>query len=361
MTGRDRSHSPRQDRQRRKFQVILKNLPFSVKWKTLKDRIKEVVGDVKYANVVELLDGRSAGFGYAEFSSQSDMETCVRQMHRKPFEGRDIKVFRDCDESELRECMQLAGLSMDALPHKPVHGRDSGFQGPGRRSHGSGGGGTPATVNGVPVTSIPGFNVDDDTLLRLGEGTIGPSVFVHNILFEVSIPQIKDVFSLAGSVIDVEIPKSGLAVITFSSPIEAMKAVLLLNNQELMGRKLMVKIDGDKRKVVDNDSGGDKYGYNSYRQNNYQHPPPHQEEPRYPEQAPPPFEFKKVLIQELPYSVTTQQIRDLFERIGEVDRVQLSDDKCEVEFYRPSDAQLAVQKISGAQVNGRSIKVVPTR
>ena len=72
------------------------------------DKIKEVVGDVKFVNVVELGDGRSAGFGYAEFSSASDMETCVRQMHRKPFEGRDIKVFRDSDEAELRECMQLA-------------------------------------------------------------------------------------------------------------------------------------------------------------------------------------------------------------------------------------------------------------
>ena len=57
---------------------------------------------------MELGDGRSAGFGYAEFTSASDMETCVRQMHRKPFEGRDIKVFRDSDEVELRECMQLA-------------------------------------------------------------------------------------------------------------------------------------------------------------------------------------------------------------------------------------------------------------
>lgn len=359
----DRYSPSRDDRGRRKFQVIIKNLPFSVKWKTLKDKIKEVVGDVKFVNVVELGDGRSAGFGYAEFTSASDMETCVRQMHRKPFEGRDIKVFRDSDEVELRECMQLAGLPMTNLPQKQFQS-GSGYLGAsaGRRP-----GAPPATLNGVPVTSIPGFDIDEDTIQRLGEGPISNSIFVHNILFDVTIPVLRDVFSLAGSVIDVDIPKPGLAVITFSTVPEAIRAVLLLNNQELCGRKLMVKIDGDKRKKIEQDTfEDDKYGFsNSYVPRNY--PPP----PVAPMTRPPPaFDqpmarpgpgepFNRVEIRNLDITVTTQEIRDLFERIGGVDRVQLSDAKCEVEYFQAQDAQAAVDRINNTLMHGRTISVMP--
>ena len=39
--------------------------------------------------------------------------------------------------------------------------------------------GDPPTLNGVPVTKIPGFDVDDMTLEMLGSGPIGDAVFVQ--------------------------------------------------------------------------------------------------------------------------------------------------------------------------------------
>ena len=67
------------------------------------------------------------------------------------------------------------GLPMTNLPQKQFQS-GSGYLGAsaGRRP-----GAPPATLNGVPVTSIPGFDIDEDTIQRLGEGPISNSIFVQ--------------------------------------------------------------------------------------------------------------------------------------------------------------------------------------
>lgn len=77
MSYRDRERSPPRYSNRRKFQIIIKNLPFKTDWRRLKEHVKAEVGDVKYANVVEN-GGRSAGFGYAEFGNERDMRTALQ-------------------------------------------------------------------------------------------------------------------------------------------------------------------------------------------------------------------------------------------------------------------------------------------
>ena len=77
MSYRDRERSPPRYSNRRKFQIIIKNLPFKTDWRRLKEHVKAEVGDVKYANVVED-GGRSAGFGYAEFGNERDMRTALQ-------------------------------------------------------------------------------------------------------------------------------------------------------------------------------------------------------------------------------------------------------------------------------------------
>lgn len=41
-------------------------------------------------------------------------------------------------------------------------------------------------------------------MAALGSGAIGNSVFIHNLLFEITSGQLREVFSLAGQVLDVE-------------------------------------------------------------------------------------------------------------------------------------------------------------
>lgn len=447
MSYRDRSRSPPDRfRGRKKFQIIIKNLPFSVNWKRLKELIKDEVGDVKFANVVEH-NGRSAGFGFAEFGNERDMRKAIQNMHRTQIDGRDIHVFEDAEERELQKLKEQKGIS---------NGGGGGFQGgprggqmDDRRPPVGRPSGEPPTLNGTPIPAIPGVSLDDLTLSCLGNGPVGSSVFVHNLLFEITEQRLRDVFSLAGTVTTIDMPKSGYAVVTFSKPIEAIKSVILFINQDLCGRKIMIKIDSQKDvrggKPRDDDRQRSSYGSDSnrsdppYNQRNTQYnpsgdrdraprrpspargqsPPPREpyqnrgppgpitrwdntaEPPpppppvaddswRYNRGPPPPVNRgpplpvnrgppigpmapppdlhrppqnggpsrKTIQIENLPLNVTTQTIRELFERIGDVDYVQLSDGgRCELLFFNEFDAQTSIEKFDKFYIENREIRV----
>lgn len=399
---RDRSRSPvdrynygppRGGGGRRKYQVIIKNLPFDVDWKRLKTFVKDEVGDVKYANVVDHR-GRSAGFGFAEFGSEADMERCLQNIHRTKFGGRELHVFEDCDERELNKLKALKGIESNNGSNnnrQPMHNRDEQRRPPIR------GGDREPTLGGVPVTSIPGVSLDDEILAALGSGAIGNSVFIHNLLFEITSGQLREVFSLAGQVLDVEMQKSGYAVIKYASAVEAVKAVVLFTGQELCGRKIMIKIDSappkppsdrrpptrdDDRGPRDHppprnntwdDDGGGRNGGGSWQRNappprdQYRaHAPPDYRSgpppPLPPSHAPPAHAMRnKISIANLPLTVTTQTIRDLFERAGDVDYVQLSDGgRCDVEFFSEYSAAEAIAKFDKYLLDQSEIRVFRT-
>lgn len=457
---------------RRKFQIILKNLAFEVDWKRLKELCKDEVGDVKYANVVQH-NGRSAGFGFAEFGSDQDLNRALTNLHRLKFCGRELHVFEDSDERELNKMKKGIG---DGGGRGGVGGGAGGMGGnPGRREdRRPPPRGEPPTLNGMPITTITGLNLDDEIINCLGLGPIGTAVFVHNLLFEITESKLRDVFALAGSVQDVEMQKQGYAVITFSKPTEAVKAVILFSGQELCGRKIMIKIDSqtppknndrgppprndrgppprndrgppnndrgppprndrgppnddrgppprNDRGPPNDDRGRRSDSYTSHRMADshdgrdfrererdrdrqwdarppppdtrappndewrYNPPPtripdhrtppdPHMSRSLPPPQPnrshrlpdvgppmdhgpPPSLARNKISLANLPITVTTQTIRELFERVGDVDYVQLSDGgRCELEFFNEYGASEAVSKFDKYVLDGREIRV----
>ncbi|XP_041364427.1 myelin expression factor 2-like isoform X1 [Gigantopelta aegis] len=70
--------------------VIVKNLPYSFTWQTLKDRFQDV-GKVKFAEI-EKENGRSSGVGYVRFGNPGDAERAVTVMNRARMESREILV-----------------------------------------------------------------------------------------------------------------------------------------------------------------------------------------------------------------------------------------------------------------------------
>ena len=133
---------------------------------------------MKYANVVDHR-GRSAGFGFAEFGSEADMERCLQNIHRTKFGGRELHVFEDCEERELNKLKALKGIESNngTNYNRGPANRDDQRRPPIR------GGDREPTLNGQPVTSIPGVSLDDEVLAALGSGAIGNSVFIQYAIF----------------------------------------------------------------------------------------------------------------------------------------------------------------------------------
>jgi len=70
--------------------IVVKNLPYSANWQTLKEHFRDV-GDVKFAEIV-MDKGRSTGVGYVRFSNETDAHRSIGMKNRSKLEGRNITV-----------------------------------------------------------------------------------------------------------------------------------------------------------------------------------------------------------------------------------------------------------------------------
>ena len=101
------------------------------------------------------------------------MQRAVQNLHRIKFGGREIHVFEDCEERELHKLKIQKGITGgggSGPPGRPG-GRPDDRRPPPR--------GDMPTLDGVPVNSIPGVNLDEETIGCLGSGSIGNSIFVQ--------------------------------------------------------------------------------------------------------------------------------------------------------------------------------------
>ncbi len=79
-------------------------------------------------------------------------------------------------------------------------------------------------------------------------------VYVANLPFQATEPELKTLFSKAGSVMSVKIVKDrqsgqprGIAFVEMSTQWEGRRAVSMLNRQHFMGNDLLVKEAAEKR------------------------------------------------------------------------------------------------------------------
>jgi len=219
-----------------RHQVLIKNIPFEVDWKKLKDFIKDVAGcDVKFAQIVENKPGRSAGFGFAAFHTSGDMNMAIDRLKRQQLMGREIFIMEDSNQSELERLKEQKGIASSD-----------------RRSGGGGAGGNESRDNSrgpclhdVPIAQINGLNtLDSETLESLGNGEVSNKLFAYNLVYDVNERKLSDVFSMFGEVRDLVVPKKGHAIIEYRQSSDALRALIILRNQFLDGRKMMIKMDG---------------------------------------------------------------------------------------------------------------------
>lgn len=226
---RSRSRSPRRNRPPRPFQggrrVVIRNIPYEVRWQELKDLFRREIGDVSYVELLETPDGKSKGVAVVEFKDPQHAKKAIESYHQYKIKDRAITI-REEREKDRQEFMQQQNM------------RDRGGPDP-RMGPGMG-----------PTTAMGTGGINPQILHQLGiEGPITNTVFVANLDYKVTWWKLKDVFKLAGNVVKAEIKEDkngksrGMGIVVFEHPMEAVQAVSMFNGQVLFDRNMIVRID----------------------------------------------------------------------------------------------------------------------
>lgn len=232
--------------------VHVSNIPYDMRWTALKDLFRTEVGDVMYTEVFER-DGKSLGCGSVEFRTVEEAKRAVEKMHQFEYGGRKLTVKMDEEGYKTRRAkfQSLEGRLSQKGNMLPQNNNQYGSNNNNTTgmSHSS----QVAGLNSIG-TSLSGYSsvagIPSYVLQRLGiEGPITNKVFVANLDFKCDEKKIRDVFSMAGRVRDVNLKRNkegqsrGMAVVEYEHPLEAVQAVSMLDNQQLYDRIMNVKID----------------------------------------------------------------------------------------------------------------------
>jgi len=139
--------------------VYVGNLAYEVQWQDLKDHMRSC-GDVAYAEVMTMNDGRSKGCGIVEFVSADGAARAIAELNDSELQGRAIFV---------REDREGGGGGSGG---RPMREGDGGYQGGWQQNQRQGG----------------------------GRGNSGLSVYVGNLSYETTWQDLKDHMRQAGNV-----------------------------------------------------------------------------------------------------------------------------------------------------------------
>eukprot|EP01010_Urceolus_cornutus_P004616 NODE_740_length_1380_cov_177.709992_g558_i0.p1 GENE.NODE_740_length_1380_cov_177.709992_g558_i0~~NODE_740_length_1380_cov_177.709992_g558_i0.p1 ORF type:complete len:395 (-),score=82.23 NODE_740_length_1380_cov_177.709992_g558_i0:194-1324(-) len=208
------------------------NIPFDLTWQNVKDHIKAYL-PVRKVEINLDAQGRSTGWGLAEFGTPADLRSAVSLLDGSLLAGRPLQVRPD---------RQQHSASAPAAPPKSAKAYRSGgdlqpaparsAQPPAKRQFGA-----PRTPAAVASAS------QQDCV------TIGRKVFVSSLDFRTNWQAVRDHFSKVGPVVHVDIhqrpdgrPK-GTATVEFDSARTALTAIRKLDESFLESRSILVRED----------------------------------------------------------------------------------------------------------------------
>ncbi|NXM81334.1 HNRPM protein, partial [Oenanthe oenanthe] len=208
----------------RRYRAFITNIPFDVKWQSLKDLVKEKVGEVTYVELLMDAEGKSR----VSFKMEESMKKAAEVLNKHSLGGRPLKVKEDPDGEHARRAMQkvMAAGGMGIGP----------------------GPGGPGMIN-IPPSILNNPNIPNEIIHALQAGRLGSTVFVANLDYKVGWKKLKEVFSMAGVVVRADILEDkdgksrGIGTVTFEQAIEAVQAISMFNGQLLFDRPMHVKMD----------------------------------------------------------------------------------------------------------------------
>uniref|UniRef100_A0A8D2BES9 RRM domain-containing protein n=1 Tax=Sus scrofa TaxID=9823 RepID=A0A8D2BES9_PIG len=173
----------------KRYRAFITNIPFDVKWQSLKDLVKE----------------KGNGTGVLKLSFTE----------------------RDPDGEHARRAMQKVMATTGGMGMGP---------------------GGPGMIN-IPPSILNNPNIPNEIIHALQAGRLGSTVFVANLDYKVGWKKLKEVFSMAGVVVRADILEDkdgksrGIGTVTFEQSIEAVQAISMFNGQLLFDRPMHVKMD----------------------------------------------------------------------------------------------------------------------
>uniref|UniRef100_A0A2K5PLI9 Heteroous nuclear ribonucleoprotein M n=1 Tax=Cebus imitator TaxID=2715852 RepID=A0A2K5PLI9_CEBIM len=206
----------------KRYRAFITNIPFDVKWQSLKDLVKEKVGEVTY---VELL--MDAEGNVVEFKMEESMKKAAEVLNKHSLSGRPLKVKEDPDGEHARRAMQKVMATTGGMGMGP---------------------GGPGMIT-IPPSILNNPNIPNEIIHALQAGRLGSTVFVANLDYKVGWKKLKEVFSMAGVVVRADILEDkdgksrGIGTVTFEQSIEAVQAISMFNGQLLFDRPMHVKMD----------------------------------------------------------------------------------------------------------------------
>eukprot|EP00929_Paragymnodinium_shiwhaense_P009035 TRINITY_DN113061_c0_g1_i1.p1 TRINITY_DN113061_c0_g1~~TRINITY_DN113061_c0_g1_i1.p1 ORF type:complete len:232 (-),score=67.51 TRINITY_DN113061_c0_g1_i1:279-881(-) len=189
--------------------VYVGNLDWKVSWQDLKDHMRQA-GEVAFADIFQDSTGRSKGAAIVEYTTAKAAKKAIKDLNDSTLGSRWIFVREDREE------------------HSPFKSKGGGG------SKGGGKGGKGGKGKG-------GFRVGPDDKGRL--------LYVGNLPFKAAWQELKDMFREYGEVIHVDIARDpegwsrGFATVLYKEQKEAKAAIRGLNEQEFMGRPMLVRLD----------------------------------------------------------------------------------------------------------------------
>ncbi|CAE7422991.1 unnamed protein product [Symbiodinium sp. CCMP2456] len=212
---------PRRPAQGRK--VFVGNLPYSVTWQALKDHMRQC-GEVLRCDILAEPGTAlgSKGCGIVEYASAASAQRAIRDLSDSELKGRLIFVREDREDD-----VPYRGRRLQDRAPAPMRARSRSYDDRKWR----------------PVRG--GYSA---------EGGSGCRVFVGNLAYSVTWQELKDHMRDAGQVMFCQILKEpgtalgskGCALVEYSTPKEARKAINMMTDSELRGRKIWVREDREE-------------------------------------------------------------------------------------------------------------------
>nr|XP_020645782.1 myelin expression factor 2 isoform X2 [Pogona vitticeps] len=207
--------------------VFISNIPYDMKWQSIKDLMREKVGEVTYVELFKDAEGKSRGCGVVEFKDEEFVKKALETMNKYDLNGRPLNIKEDSDGEHGRRALQRG-----SGPYTGGHGPDI----------------APGLMN-LPPSILNNRNIPPELISNLQAGRLGSTIFVANLDFKVGWKKLKEVFSIAGTVKRADIKEDkdgksrGMGTVTFEQPIEAVQAISMFNGQFLFDRPMHVKMD----------------------------------------------------------------------------------------------------------------------
>ncbi|XP_039214852.1 myelin expression factor 2 isoform X1 [Crotalus tigris] len=207
--------------------VFISNIPYDMKWQSIKDLMREKVGEVTYVELFKDAEGKSRGCGVVEFKDEEFVKKALETMNKYDLNGRPLNIKEDLDGEHARRALQRG-----SGPFTGSHGPDI----------------APGLMN-LPPSILNNPNIPPEIISNLQAGRLGSTIFVANLDFKVGWKKLKEVFSIAGTVKRADIKEDkdgksrGMGTVTFEQSIEAVQAISMFNGQFLFDRPMHVKMD----------------------------------------------------------------------------------------------------------------------